>query len=283
MTRMSPMTVVLATLLLAAGGCVSQGDADALQVQNRRLQEQVVDLQAQIEARNEEIRLLQTATRPVDQQTLDLITKLREDRDRLAAALSETEAKLRNLGTIRIEDALPAPLSSALADLARANPDIMEYDAARGMVKLRSDLTFALGSVEISPAGKQALQELGTVVNSEAAVGFGVRIIGHTDNVPVTNPANRTRFVDNWGLSAFRAISVKSVMQSAGVSPTRLEIAGRGEFQPIVANGPKGAEANRRVEIFLVRMPGAGVADAGASATPKTATVDEAEGPEAFK
>jgi len=45
---------------------------------------------------------------------------------------------------------------------------------------------------------------------------------------------------------------VKDVLQNAGVSPTRMSVAGYGEYRPIVPNGPGGAEANRRVEIFLV-------------------------------
>jgi chemotaxis protein MotB len=288
MTRMSTLALLLAGLMMTATGCVSQRNQDDLITSNRRLQEQLVDLQSQIESKNEEIRILQTATRPADPATLALIEKLRTDRDRLDAALAAATKQIRDAGNITIESALPEQLNNALANLAKQNPGIMTYDAKRGMVQLRSDLTFALGSIEIKPAGKTALQQLANVINSEAASKYGVRVVGHTDNVPVTNARNKARFGDNWGLSAFRAISVKNVFGSAAISPTRVEIAGRGEFQPIVPNGPQGAEGNRRVEIFLVRMDGAGLANAPVAPAiveeaPKAAIVVEDEGPEAFK
>ena len=34
-----------------------------------------------------------------------------------------------------------------------------------------------------------------------------------------------------------------------------MSVAGYGEFRPVEPNGPRGSEANRRVEIFLVAMP----------------------------
>ena len=289
MTRMSTLALLLAGSMMTATGCVSQGNQDALMTTNRRLQEQIVDLQSQLEAKNDEIKILQTTTRPADPATLALINKLREDRDRLDGALAAAIAQIRDAGNVTIESSLPAQLNDALAKLAKQNPGIMTYDAKRGMVQLRSDLTFALGSIEIKPAGKAALQQLATVINSNAASQYGVRVVGHTDNVPVTNARNKARFGDNWGLSAFRAISVKNIFGASAVSPTRVEIAGRGQFQPIVPNGPRGAEGNRRVEIYLVRMDAAGLANAPAAPAviieegAKAAIVVEEEGLEAFK
>ena len=55
-------------------------------------------------------------------------------------------------------------------------------------------------------------------------------------------------------LSAHRAISVRDALVGDGVSANRMQIAGYGEFRPIVPNGPNGAAANRRVEIYLTPL-----------------------------
>ena len=41
-------------------------------------------------------------------------------------------------------------------------------------------------------------------------------------------------------------------MVAAGVDPARIQVAGYGEFRPIVLNGTKGAAENRRVELVMV-------------------------------
>src|SRR5262249_1366978 len=89
-----------------------------------------------------------------------------------------------------------------------------------------------------------------------SAQGYDIKIIGHTDTQVVRQLKGRD-FKDNWELSAFRSISVMHEFTHMGVQPERIEIAGRGEFQPAVANLAKGnTPQNRRVEIFLVRGSG---------------------------
>lgn len=273
MTGTSTKVALLVLGLLLAGGCVSQGQYDALSIKERRAQEQIIELQEKIaglEANIEAIRL----SKVNDPEARAMLEKLMQEKAALAAALSDAEKALRGGTGIAQIDNLPLPteLDSALRQLASNNPELMEYDSKRGMVKLRSDLTFALGSTEINANGQAALAKLADIINSPIAQRYGVRIVGHTDNVPVTNANNVRQFRDNWGLSAFRAIAVKDVLQKQGVSPTRQEVAGRGEFQPVVANGPKGAAANRRVEIFLVSTGEGAVADAGVPAAAPTAT-----------
>jgi hypothetical protein len=58
----------------------------------------------------------------------------------------------------------------------------------------------------------------------------------------------------NMHLSAHRAISVRDALVSDGVTANRMQVAGYGEFRPIVPNGANGAAQNRRVEIFLTPL-----------------------------
>ena len=285
-------------LLLAAGllvgmtGCVSQGVADDYQTLYRKSEEQIIDLRAQLEEANARIAALQNAgpDAAARQQMQDLM----DERDRLREALADAERQLREASSEIV--ILPEELDDALRDLASQNPDLMDYDPELGMVKFRSDLTFPLGSAEVTDQARQSLNRLAEVLRSQAARQYEVRVVGHTDNVPVENERTRARHPDNWYLSAHRAISVRQILERAGVQPTRLGVAGYGEYRPVVANGRRGAEANRRVEIYLVSMPAGGPStdnNAG-GATPQrpqptprqdepTAPAGASEGPEMFK
>lgn len=240
--------VVMAILAATSFGCVAQQEADELRSSLRKCEEQHIELLAQLDEKDAQIAALQDAATDPEQ-----LRNLLADREQLRAALAEAELKLREAAS---NFHLPVDLSNALRDLAEGNPGLMSYDEDLGMVKLSGDLTFSLGSTQINPAAATSLRQLADVLNTPAAQPFEIRIVGHTDNVPVRVPNNVRKFGDNWGLSAFRAIAVKDVMQKAGISPERMGVAGYGEFRSVVANGPKGAQANRRVEIYLVAMGG---------------------------
>jgi len=265
-------TSIVAALAITAAtfvGCAAQSNVDELQAINRRLDTQILELKAQLDEKNAMIAALQSSPRRTDELTAQL-EAARAERDRLRAALDEAEAALRNIKPVTMTR-LPQALDSQLRALAERNPNLMEYDADMGMIRLRSDLTFALGSTELSDSAKSSLNQLATVLQSQAAAPYGVRVVGHTDNVPVKNPANVQKFGDNWGLSAFRAISVMKALHSAGISPSRTHIAGFGEQQPIVSNGPSGARENRRVEIFLVEgLPATNTGPASSSSAGST-------------
>lgn len=150
-----------------------------------------------------------------------------------------------------VEVKLPPELDRALKDFAARYPNMVEYDPARGAVRWKSDLTFALGSDVVREDAKSALREFANIVNSPAAGGFEVVISGHTDNVPIRQSA--TRFPTNWHLSCYRSIAVMFILHDSAVDFTRIGCMGYGEWRPREPNPPKGGnEHNRRVEIFLV-------------------------------
>ena len=249
-----------ATLTLLAGfvvlgtGCVSQNEADAWQRKYRAAEETILDLRQQLDDRDDELALL------------------RGDKSELAAlrkSLAEAQEALRNAGN----SPLPTVLISELAQLAAANPDLMTFDAETGMIRFRSDVTFALGSIAVSDQARGLIGQLAGVLNSPAAAPYEVRVVGHTDNVPVTNAANRQKFEDNWGLSAFRAIAVMRVLKSAGVNEARMGVGGYGQQQPVAPNGNRGAEANRRVELYLVPPPPPPATDDAPAPAPSASVV----------
>ncbi len=236
--------MILAAVALVATGCVAQREADDLKTLYRNSQSQVLDLQEQLAEANARIDALMGGAG----SEADALAAAIAERDRLRAALDGAEERLRNAGSV----ALPAELDDALNRLAAANPQLMTYDAQRGMIKLKSDLTFGLGSADVSAGATQSLASLAKIFNSATAQSYEVRVVGHTDNVPIKNVGTRAKHPTNWHLSVHRAISVMQVLNKSGVPNTRLSVSGYGEYHPVVANARGGSEANRRVEIFLV-------------------------------
>lgn len=269
MTRKPYLTsaLLLASAALMGTGCVSQGSHDDLVSINRQLEERVVELEQQVAALQRSIAEKDALIRSMNNQSdanAALRQRLAEEQQNIAnlkAELARVKAELaeaaKGVGEIVVVEGLPKEVSDALRDLAAANPDLMTYDEARGMIRLRSDLTFALGSADVNDQAKAALGRLAGVLNRGAAQGFDVQVIGHTDAVPVTSALGKQRHIDNRGLSSNRGDAVARVLITNGVTAARVVSGGRGATQPIEANNSKGqSKANRRVEIFLVKGSG---------------------------
>ncbi len=150
--------------------------------------------------------------------------------------------------------ALPADLDRLLREWAAKYPDLVEYDALRGMVKFKTDLLFASGSDDVSAKGKSALKLFGDIIKSAEAVQFHIYIVGHTDDQPIKHEQTRRMHPTNWYLSVHRGVSVMKELATGGVQEVRMGVMGFGEFHPIAANasGHKGNPLNRRVEIWIV-------------------------------
>ena len=78
-----------------------------------------------------------------------------------------------------------------------------------------------------------------------------IRVVGYTDNVPISN----NKFRSNWELSATRAINVMNFMVTyGGIKEENMSIQAYGEYQPKTSNDTEEGKAqNRRVEIYVVR------------------------------
>lgn len=285
MNRSTTLTALLLALGMMLGtGCVSQQSHDELLSINRQLEETNTRLEQQLSERDQTIAELNAAMDRMEDQR-DTVAALRkrlaEEQSTIAALRSEIAAlrdELARLGQaapeIVVVEGLPQEVSDALAELAANNPDLMSYDASRGMIRLRSDLTFALGSADVNDAAKTALGRLAGVLNGSAASGFDIQVIGHTDAVPVRSARGKQLFIDNRGLSSNRGDAVARVLIDNRVDASRITSGGRGSTQPIAPSDARGqSQANRRVEIFLVK--------AGDPAPPSEPADDEAASEEA--
>ena len=257
-------TLVLAGLLVT-GGCVPKAEYDKAMDLNRKAQEQ-------IEAQSAKIRGLEvdkTSLAGEIAQAHARVKKAGDDVALLEKARTDLQADYDTLMDLYRKTREPTPpppvglvlpveVDKALRAFAKANPDLVEYRSKYGMVKLKSDFTFALGSTTVKAAAGEALTKLVAIINDPAVAEFHIYIAGHTDNVPITRAETRRRHPTNWYLSVHRAVAVQKVMIGAGLAEERIGVMGFGEFHPVAPNktsstGKKlGNQANRRVEIWIV-------------------------------
>lgn len=118
----------------------------------------------------------------------------------------------------------------------------------RLVLTLGEDISFSSGQASLLDYIKPALKDLASFFITEP--GYRIIVAGHTDNTPI----HTAQFPSNWELSAARAMSVAGFLIDCRVAPERINIEGFGQYRPIGDNTHfLGREANRRVEISLVR------------------------------
>lgn len=115
-------------------------------------------------------------------------------------------------------------------------------------ITMQDAVLFRSGEAEIVNNVSPILSKLSDMLRN---LDNKIKIVGHTDNVPIRN----TRFRSNWDLSAMRAINVMNYMvTSTGITADRASIEAHGEYAPKYDNRTEeGRTKNRRVEIIVIR------------------------------
>jgi chemotaxis protein MotB len=159
----------------------------------------------------------------------------RQDIEAIEAVRRRIEKKLKNILLER-----PQNPSSVLLHL----------EGRKLMIRLSASHFFDPSQAAIRPEVMPVLDSISAELAQFRRV---IRIEGHTD----TQPAGRTRFRDNWDLSASRAAAVASFMEGAHhIEGKFLMAAGRGSSEPIGDNNTAiGRELNRRVELVVEIKP----------------------------
>ncbi|MEC7526290.1 MAG: flagellar motor protein MotB [Myxococcota bacterium] len=116
-------------------------------------------------------------------------------------------------------------------------------------LRVRDAVLFDTGSDHLKDDSLPILTriaELSTEFTQELAIE------GHTDDRPI----HTSRFPSNWELSAARATAVLRYLQTTGMHPESMSIAGYAETRPIADNQTHdGRSQNRRVEFVFTRPP----------------------------
>jgi chemotaxis protein MotB len=169
----------------------------------------------------------------------------------------QAELEVRNARLLEMEEMLYAK-DKVLDDLREKVAEALMGFEGQGLtvtrkngkvyVSLDEKLLFKSGSTVVDPNGVKALKQLAVVLASNPDINISIE--GHTDDVPFKKGAS---IKDNWDLSVLRATSiVRIILDGSGIEPTRLTVAGRGEFLPVdTAKTPEARRKNRRTEIIL--------------------------------
>ncbi len=132
--------------------------------------------------------------------------------------------------------------------------DYVEFgmDKAYNYVKIdvKGSVLFESNKAVIKEDAKPVLLKIGDILKEYD--GFGIEIIGHTDNIPIKSGP----YKDNDYLSAARAIeTAQYLIDTKNLDPAKVSFSGRGEREPVDTNATaEGRERNRRIE-FRIYAP----------------------------
>ncbi len=140
-----------------------------------------------------------------------------------------------------------------LAERYNLGADIeFSMDKAYNYVKIdvKGYVLFEDNKAEIKKEGKAVLLKIGDILKEYD--GFGIDIIGHTDNIPIKSGP----YADNDYLSAARAIeTAQYLIEAKNLDASKISFSGKGEREPVDTNATaEGRARNRRIE-FRIYTP----------------------------
>ncbi len=118
-------------------------------------------------------------------------------------------------------------------------------------ITMPQDVLFPSASIVVDQSGRNMLGKVAASLRQ--APDTSIRIVGHSDLLPITRPELKQRFTDNWELSAARAAAVARVfIWGEEINDKRIYVVGRSHAEPVADNRmAEGRAKNRRIEIFL--------------------------------
>jgi chemotaxis protein MotB len=168
----------------------------------------------------------------------------RSEKGELADRISQDQETINELQR-QIEGLRKSP-----ADATGFGPGYdVAFDPAAGTitVTLPNAILFDSGQATLKKATSAELDHIQSVLESKYS-GRQIDVVGHTD----TDPIKKSKWKDNWELSAQRALTVARYLIQRGIANESIRAVGCGESRPIASNATASGKAkNRRVEIVV--------------------------------
>ena len=166
---------------------------------------------------------------------------------RISTLFGEQEMLKTRIG--RLETTHRSMVSELQGEIAKKEVTIHELED-KLTITFVDRILFDFGRATISSEGKEVLMRVGKLLKNTK--DRKIRVIGHTDNIPIMN-GFRYKFPSNWELSSARAAAVVRLFQDEiGLPPEILEAVGRSFYDPIATNETQAGRAqNRRVNITI--------------------------------
>jgi chemotaxis protein MotB len=170
--------------------------------------------------------------------------KLASERQQMSTRIAEDQRTIEELSR-QIEEGRRTP-----ADATGFGPGYdVAFDAAAGTITVTLDNTilFESGKATLKNATSTELDHIRGVLQAKYP-GRMIDVVGHTDSDPI----KKSKWQDNWELSAQRALAVTRYLVEHGVSDGTVRASGCGSARPVASNATSTGKAkNRRVEIVV--------------------------------
>ncbi|MFH1370550.1 MAG: OmpA family protein [Planctomycetota bacterium] len=181
----------------------------------------------------------------VEHQNLKgLIERERAEKGQLSDQLARDQQTIAELQRQILEKKQPAAVATGFGE----GYDVA-FDAAAGTitVTLPDAILFDSGKANLKSATSKELDHIYSVLRGKYS-GKEIEVIGHTDSDPI----KKSKWADNWELSAERALTVTRYLVQKGVNESKIKAVGCGPARPIASNSnSSGKQKNRRVEIVV--------------------------------
>jgi chemotaxis protein MotB len=211
--------------------------------------DQITDLKAQLEdckaVRDKQLTQvgdLTVITQAANDNIKETLAQL-EQKDQYIRLLQAAKSKADSINL-----ALAVNLKGVLKEGLDDQDVEVKVDKTVVMVNLSDKMLFKSGSAELTGRSSEVLAKIAQIIESRP--DLEVMIEGYTDSDPIRNSCLK----DNWDLSVKRATSVARALQKDfNINPNRLIAAGRGEYNALVPNDSAENKAiNRRTRIIIM-------------------------------
>lgn len=123
------------------------------------------------------------------------------------------------------------------------------FDPSAGTVTvtLPNAILFASGKAVLKKTTSVELNHIQSVLQQKYP-DRQIDVVGHTDSDPI----RKSKWKDNWELSAQRSLSVVRYLVARGIDKDKIRAVGCGQARPVTSNASVSGKArNRRVEIVV--------------------------------
>ncbi len=222
-------------------------------VEKEQLENRMNEIEMRVDRYNAKIASLKTEKDGmlVSQDNGDLVMSENNKKAMRATLKDVPAAKLARATTLKdsLNVAIAHNMSKKLSGLPENSDLNVSVDETVVMIDIDDDMLFKDSSYRIGKDADGILNRIAQVVNSEPSLE--VLIVGHTDSRTVKEGSY---IKDNWDLSTERSASiVRRLENKFNVSPDQLIVAGRGSYDPVVANDSRENMAkNRRTQIVIM-------------------------------
>lgn len=232
--------LVLVSLILVGAltqGCVTAGEYE-------RLKQQLAKANDELDIRDQRIEELDHERLVYEEESLALNDEISRFREHSAQADAIIEDLRRQL-----ESANDKPVVSERSTGIEGIEIFQSQKEGTG-IRFTDDVLFDTASNVIKPDARKVLDMLAGQLKQR---GNQIRVVGHTDSVPIVKPATKKKYPHgNIQLSVDRALAVFNYLKKKGVDENRMCVIGYGPHKPLVENNSvQNKRKNRRVEIIL--------------------------------